>query len=65
MLEAEARARALAELHRNDLDTQLNQLTQEQFVEQQMNELRAKQNGSQSTRDAKKTRSSGENRQVL
>jgi len=61
ILEAEARALALAELHKNDLDTQLNQLTQEQFVEQQMNELRAKQNGPQSTRDAKKTRSTAGN----
>ncbi len=55
VLEAEARARALAELHKNDLDTQLNQLTQEQFVEQQMNELRAKHNGTPGTEPAKKT----------
>ena len=55
ILEAEARARALAELHKNDLDSQLDQLTQEQFVEQQMNELRAKHNGMQSTGQAKQT----------
>lgn len=54
VLEAEARARALAELHKNDLDTQLTQLTQEQFIEQQMNELKAKHNGTQHTEQEKK-----------
>jgi phage shock protein A len=58
VLEAEARARALAELHKNDLDVQLNQLTQEQFIEQQMNELKAKYNGTQRTGQEKKTGSS-------
>ncbi len=58
VLEAEARARALAELHKNDLDVQLNQLTQEQFIEQQMNELKAKNNGTQQARHTKKTGSS-------
>jgi len=58
VLEAEARARALAELHKNDLDAQLNQLTQEQFVEQQMNELKAKHNGTQPTGQRKNAGSS-------
>lgn len=54
VLEAEARARALAELHKNDLDTQLAQLTQEQFIEQQMNELKAKHNGTPHSGQEKK-----------
>ena len=58
VLEAEARARALAELHKQDLDVQISQLTQEQFVEQQMNELKAKNNGSRSAAQAKKAGSS-------
>lgn len=52
VLEAEARARALAELHKHDLDTQLDQLSQEQVVEQQMNALKAKKSG---TREKKET----------
>lgn len=55
VLEAEARARALAEIHKHDLDAQLNQLTQEQFIEQQMNELKAKNNSTQRTGHTKKT----------
>lgn len=58
VLEAEARARALAEIHKNDLDTQLNQLTQEQFIERQINELKAKNNSTQRTGQTKKTGSS-------
>jgi phage shock protein A len=42
LLEAEARARALADLHQRDLDTQLDQLSQEQLLEQQMQELKAR-----------------------
>jgi phage shock protein A len=42
VLEAEARARALAELHNRDLDTQLDQVSEEQFIERQMQELKAK-----------------------
>ena len=42
VLEAEARARALADLHRRDPDVQLDQLTTEQVVEQQLQELKAK-----------------------
>ncbi len=42
VLEAEARARALAELHNRDLSTQLDQISEEQFIEQQMQELKAK-----------------------
>ncbi len=42
LLEAEARARALADLHQRDLNTQLDQLSQDQLLEQQMQELRAK-----------------------
>src|SRR5213082_1140504 len=34
VLEAEARARALAELHNRDLGTQLDQISEEQFIEQ-------------------------------
>ena len=42
VLEAEARARALAELHNRDLGTQLDQISEDQFIEQQMQELKAK-----------------------
>src|SRR5204863_6266701 len=41
VLEAEARARALADLHNRDLDTQLDQLTEDQTIERQMRELKA------------------------
>ena len=41
VMEAEARARAMADLHSRDLDVQLEQLSQEQLVEQQLNELKA------------------------
>lgn len=47
VLEAEARARALAELHQRGLDIDLDSLSEEQAIERQMSELRAKQ---QSTR---------------
>ncbi len=42
VIEAEARARAMADLHQRDLDIQLEQLSQEQLVEQQLNALKAK-----------------------
>jgi phage shock protein A len=42
VMEAEARARAMADLQSRDLDVQLEQLSQEQLVEQQLNELKAK-----------------------
>src|SRR5438132_3975451 len=42
VLEAEARARALAELHNRDLGTQLDQISEEQYIEQQIQELKAK-----------------------
>ena len=42
VLEAEARARALADLQRRDLDVQLDQLSAEQSLEQQLNDLKAK-----------------------
>ena len=42
VLEAEARARALADLHQRDPDVQLDQLTTEQMVERQLQELKAK-----------------------
>ncbi|MBV9710812.1 MAG: PspA/IM30 family protein [Ktedonobacteraceae bacterium] len=42
VLEAEARARALADLQQRDLDTQLDQLSSEQSLEQQLNDLKAK-----------------------
>ncbi|HEY4388524.1 MAG TPA: hypothetical protein VGN34_29080, partial [Ktedonobacteraceae bacterium] len=43
ILDAEARARALAALEQPDLDTQLTQISQEQFVERQMHEIRSRQ----------------------
>lgn len=42
VMEAEARARALADLHRRDLDTQLGQISEEAVIEQQMEDLRAR-----------------------
>ena len=42
VMEAEARARALADLHRRDLDAQLGQLSAEVVIEQQMEDLKAK-----------------------
>lgn len=43
VLDAEARARALASLRQHDLDVQLDQLSEEQTLEQQLNSLKAKQ----------------------
>jgi phage shock protein A len=43
VMEAEARANALADLHQRDLDAQLEQLSQEQLIEQQLNALKAKE----------------------
>lgn len=40
VMEAEARARAMADLHARDLDFQLDQLAGEQIVDQQLNELK-------------------------
>lgn len=40
VLEAEARARALADLHKRDLETQLDQLSTEQMIEAQLQELK-------------------------
>jgi phage shock protein A len=42
VLEAEARARALADLHKRNLDVQLDQLSEEQSIEQQLSTLKAK-----------------------
>jgi phage shock protein A len=42
LIEAEARARALADLHQRDLDVQLEQLSEEQRIEQQLYHLKAK-----------------------
>ena len=42
LLEAEARARALAELHKRGLDVQLDQLSEEQIIEQQLRDLQTK-----------------------
>jgi phage shock protein A len=42
VLEAEARARALADLHQRDFDTQLDQLSEEQVIERQMRDLKTK-----------------------
>src|ERR1700730_14299006 len=42
VLEAEAHARALADLHNSDLTTQLDQLSEDQIIEQQMQDHKAK-----------------------
>jgi len=47
VMEAEARARAMAELHKRDLDFQLDQLSEEQVVDHQLNELKARRRGAQ------------------
>ena len=47
VLEAEARARALADLHQRNLDTQLEDLTEEQRIEQQLRNLKRKTPSSQ------------------
>jgi phage shock protein A len=41
VMETEARAQAMADLHQRDLDVQLEQLSQEQLLEQQLNALKA------------------------
>ncbi len=43
VLDAEARARALAALRQHDLDAQIEQLSEEQTLEQQLNSLKARQ----------------------
>jgi phage shock protein A len=43
VIEAEARARALADLHGRDLTSQLDQISEEQTIERQMRDLKAKQ----------------------
>ena len=43
VIEAEARARALADLHGRDLTSQLDQISEEQIIERQMRDLKAKQ----------------------
>lgn len=47
VLEAEARARALADMHKRNLDTQLEQLSAEQIVEQQLRDLKHKNGAGQ------------------
>ncbi|QBD81837.1 PspA/IM30 family protein [Ktedonosporobacter rubrisoli] len=42
ILKAQARARAQAELHKQNLDTQLEELSEEQFVERRLNEMKAR-----------------------
>ena len=49
VIEAEARARAMAELHKRDLDVQLDQLSDEQIVEQQLHDLKARTTSSKET----------------
>lgn len=44
LMDAEARANAMADLHHRNLDTQLEQLTQEQLFEQQLNAMKTRQN---------------------
>ena len=41
VMESEARAHAMADIHQRDLDVQLEQLSQEQLLEQQLNALKA------------------------
>lgn len=43
VMETEARAQAMADLHQRDLDVQLEQLSQEQLLEQQLNALKTKE----------------------
>ncbi len=43
VMEAEARARALADLHQRNLDTQLEQLSADQQIEQQLQEMKLQQ----------------------
>jgi len=43
LIDAEARANALADLHHHNLDIQLEHLSQEQFYEQQLDALKAEQ----------------------
>ena len=50
VIEAEARARALADLHKRKLDTQLEQLSEEQIVEQQLHDLKHRSHASQEPR---------------
>jgi len=50
VLEAEARARALADLHQRDPDVQLDQLSMEQMVERQLRDLKAKGHSQQQRR---------------
>lgn len=42
LLEVEARARALADLQQRDLDTQLERISQEQLIEEQLQQLKRK-----------------------
>ncbi len=42
VMEAEARARALAQLHSQDITVQLDQISEDQVIEDQMNELKKK-----------------------
>jgi len=49
VMEAEARASAMADLHQRDLDIQLEQLSKEGLVEQQLNELKAKKHSTRET----------------
>ena len=49
VMEAEARARALADLHQRGLDVQLDQLSEDQLLEQQLNELKAKKRSTKET----------------
>lgn len=49
VMEAEARARALADLHQRGLDVQLEQLSEDQLLEQQLNDLKAKKRSTKET----------------
>lgn len=49
VMDSEARAHAMADLHQRDLDAQLEQLSQEQILEQQLNALKAKKRSAKET----------------
>ena len=47
VIEVEARAHALADLHKRDLDVQLDDISAEQVIERQLHELKAKKRSTQ------------------
>jgi phage shock protein A len=49
VMDSEARAHAMADIHQRDLDVQLEQLSQEQLLEQQLNALKTKKHPAMET----------------